>query len=212
MLPLRRLAAFSSALLAAVVFSAGQAAAQSPEAVARRLQERYRHVGALRAEFVQTLGGQRLRGTMTVRGDAFRIEMDDQVLVSDGETLWSYSRPDNQVVVQRYDPAEAGGFSVGQLFTDWTSLFRVTGATQATMNGVRHDVLALRPREAGSPVRDATLYVRSADAVPTMVRVHDVNGQTLAFDLGNVQLNPRLPSGTFSFRTPSGAEVVDLRS
>jgi len=205
----RPLAALALAALA--VLPAGQADAQTADAAARRLRDRYRAVRSFQADFVQTLGGQQLAGTLTVQGDAFRIELPEQVLVSDGRTLWSYSREDNQVLVQDYRPEEVG-FSVGQLFTDWTRQFRVTGATRATMGGVGHDVLALVPREAGSTVRDATLYVRSSDAVPTRVRVHDVSGQTLAFDLRNVRLNARLPSGTFTFRAPSGAEVVDLRS
>jgi chaperone LolA len=207
MLPLR-LAALA---LAALVLSAGQPRAQDASAVAQRLQQRYRALDALQADFTQSLGGTTLRGTLTVRGDAFRIELPNQTLVSDGATLWSYSPDDNQVVVQDYAEEDLG-FSIGQVFTDYLQVFRPTGATQATLGGVRHDVLALVPRESGTTVRDATLYVRSADAVPTRVRVHDVNGQTLAFDLANVQLNPRLASDAFTFRYPRGVEVIDLRS
>lgn len=202
---------FAAFLLAAFVLFAGQAHAQDTEAVARGLQQRYRALDALQADFVQTIGGSALSGTLTVQGDAFRIELPDQVLVSDGVTLWSYSAQDNQVVVQDYRDEDIG-FSIGQLFTDYLAVFRPTGVTRATFEGTRHDVLALVPREAGSSVQDATLYVRSADAIPTMVRVHDVNGQTLAFDLRNVRLNPTLADGTFTFRAPTGAEVIDLRS
>ncbi len=199
------------ALAAPAVLAAGQASAQSSDQVAQRLRARYRAVQSFQADFTQTLARQTLRGTVSVRGDAFRIELPDQTLVSDGRTLWSYSREENQVVVQDYRPQDMG-FSVGQLLTDWGRQFRVTGASRATVAGVRHDVLALVPREAGSSVRDATLYVRSSDAIPARVRVHDVSGNTLSFDLQNVRLNGRLPSGTFTFRAPAGAEVVDLRS
>lgn len=205
------LARFAALFIAVLVLFAGQPAAQDTEAVARALQQRYRALDALQADFVQTVGGSALSGTLTVQGDAFRIELPDQVLVSDGVTLWSYSSQDNQVVVQDYRDEDIG-FSIGQLFTDYLAVFRPTGVTRATFEGVRHDVLALVPRGAGSSVQDATLYVRSTDAIPTMVRVHDVNGQTLAFDLRNVRLNPRLADGTFTFRAPTGTEVIDLRS
>ena len=76
---------------------------------------------------------------------------------------------------------------------------------------VAHDVLTLRPRSSGMSVRDATLYVRSSDAVPTRVRVHDTNGGTLAFDLRDVRRNVSLPTSTFRFDAPRGTEVVDLR-
>ena len=79
------------------------------------------------------------------------------------------------------------------------------------IGGTEHDVLALRPRESGSSVRDVTLYARSSDGVPTRIRVHDVNGATLAFDLRNVRLNPRIPQSRFQFSAPDGTETVDLR-
>ena len=203
-----RLRLVALALLAAVLVP--QVQAQTPDAIARRLQQRYGALESLRASFVQTAGGQRLQGTLAVRGDAFRLDLGGQVLVTDGGTLWSYSRDDEQVVVQDYEPARVG-FSVGQLFTDYLDVFRVTGASKATIGGVRHDVLTLRPRQSGSSVRDATLYVRSSDAVPTSVRVHDTNGGTLAFDLRDVEPGVSLPASTFRFDAPRGTEVVDLR-
>ena len=198
--------------LSTLVLWSGQALAQSetPEAVAKRLQATYGTVETLQADFVQSIGSQRVSGSLSVKGDAFRLDLGSQQLVTDGATLWSYSKDDEQVVIQAYDPAQVG-FSVGQLFTDYLDVFRVTGATSAKISGVAHDVLTLRPREAGSSVRDATLYVRSADGIPTKVRVHDANGATLAFDLSNVRLNRTLPASTFRFEAPRGTEVVDLR-
>ena len=206
----RRLA--TGLLLSAVVLTTGQAHAQtrSPDAVARQLVERYGSASSMRAAFTQTVGAQRLSGTLSVRDDAFRLDLDEQTLVTDGETLWSYSKPDRQVVVQDYDPGEVG-FSVGQLFTNYLDVFRATGATRATIAGVRHDVLTLRPRERGLSVRDVTLYVRSSDGVPTRVRVHDTNGGTLAFDLQNIERDVRFPASTFQFEAPRGTETVDLR-
>lgn len=202
--------ALGLALLAVTVLSAGQAAAQSPEAVARTLQQRYRQVRTLSADFVQSTGTTRLTGRLQVRGDAFRMTVGEQTLVTDGRTLWSYAPDDEQVVVQDYNAAQTG-FSIGQLFTDYLRVFRAVGATRATLDGVRHDVLTLRPRDAGSSVRDATLYVRSSDAIPTRIRVRDTNGTLHAFDLSRVQLNPSLPASTFTFTPPRGTEVVDLR-
>ena len=199
------------AVLLLAVLAGGRAEAQaSPESIARDLQSRYGRLETLRAQFVQTVGQQRLRGTLSVRDSAFRLDLGDQVLTTDGQTMWSFSEPDDQVVVQAYDPARVG-FSVGQLFTDYLSVFRATGATRARIGGVAHTVLTLRPRESGSTVRDVTLYVRNSDAVPTRVRVHDTSGSTLAFDLQNVERNVRLPASTFRFEAPRGTEVIDLR-
>ncbi|MEM1054313.1 MAG: outer membrane lipoprotein carrier protein LolA [Bacteroidota bacterium] len=196
--------------LAFVVLSSGHATAQNADTVARQLQERYGAVNALSADFTQSVGGESLRGSIQVKGEAFRLSLPSQTLVTDGTTLWSYSEEEAQVVIQTYDPSDVG-FQIGQLFTDYLAVFRPTGASKATIGGVEHDVLALRPREAGSSVRDVTLYARSSDGVPTRIRVHDVNGTTLAFDLRNVRLNPNIPQSRFSFEAPRGTETVDLR-
>ncbi|OZC03569.1 LolA family protein [Rubricoccus marinus] len=201
---------FFALVLAAGVLFAGQASAQNADAVARRLQSKYANINTLAADFTQTAGGQTLRGQISVRDEAFRLQLPGQTLVTDGSTLWSYSESEEQVVIQDYDPSDVG-FQIGQLFTDYLSVFRATGASRAKIGGVDHDVLALRPREAGSSVRDVTVYARSSDGVPTRIRVHDVNGATLAFDLKNVRLNPSLPASTFRFTAPRGTETVDLR-
>lgn len=201
---------FFALILAAGVLFAGQASAQNADAVARRLQSKYANINTLAADFTQTAGGQTLRGQISVRDEAFRLQLPGQTLVTDGSTLWSYSESEEQVVIQDYDPSDVG-FQIGQLFTDYLSVFRATGASRAKIGGVDHDVLALRPREAGSSVRDVTVYARSSDGVPTRIRVHDVNGATLAFDLKNVRLNPSLPASTFRFTAPRGTETVDLR-
>ena len=196
--------------LAAFVLFSGQATAQNADAVARQLAERYADVDALAADFTQTVGSQKVQGSLEVRGSSFRLNLPGQTLVTDGTTLWSYSSDEEQVVIQDYEPGDVG-FQTGQLFTDYLAVFRPTGASRATIGGVQHDVLALRPREAGASVRDVTLYARSSDGVPTRIRVHDVNGTTLAFDLRNVRLNPRLAADRFRFTAPRGTEVVDLR-
>lgn len=216
MRPFSSLRALGALVLLGSVLASGQPAAQtatagaSAEATARQLRDRYGAVRSFQADFRQTAGGQTLRGTIAVRGDAYRLDLGPQTLVTDGRTMWTYSRDDRQVVVQDADAGQIG-FSVGQLFTDYLRVFRVTGASKARIGGVAHDVLSLRPRQAGSSVQDATLFVRSADGVPTRVRVRDRNGSALAFDVSNVQLNRSMPASTFRFSAPRGTETVDLR-
>lgn len=208
--PIRQLA-FLSLFCACIVLSSERSAAQSgPAAVAQQLQQRYASLESLQATFNQQVADQRIAGTLKVQGAAFRLDLSDQALVTDGTTLWSYSQTDEQLVIQNYEPGDVG-FSVGQLFTNYLDVFRATGATKATIGDVQHDVLTLVPREQGMSVQDVTLYVRSSDAIPTRVRVHDTSGQTLAFDLSSVQRNPRFPSSTFRMTAPTGVEVIDLR-
>lgn len=202
-----------AALVALPVLFAGQAHAQAQDRssdVLARLRASYAQVQALRAEFTQEVAGARLEGTLLLQGDRYRIETPEQVLVTDGTTAWAYSRDDRQVLIN-HAVEDVTAFSPSTFFTRYPDRFNVRVTGTETLNGARHDVLRLTPREAGAPVREVTLYVRASDSLPTRVRVLDGSGTTLVFDLRNIERNPRLPEGAFRFTPPPGAEVVDLR-
>lgn len=201
-----------SALLALVaVLTAGHAHAQRGDDLLDRLRDRYESTDALRARFTQTIGDASMEGTLTLRGDAYRIEMADQTLVTDGTTSWVYSKPDAQVLVNDVIPDETA-FSPADFFTHYPDRFDVRLAGSQTIDGTRHDKLTLTPKSADSFLREVTLFVRSTDALPTRVQIVDGNGTRLAFDLRDVEINPTVGSDVFRFDPPAGTEVVDLRS
>lgn len=206
--PLRfRLLAF-----ALVLFAGHQtAAAQSGQAILDRLGERYAAVNTLQADFSEVRGSSSVQGSLTLRGDAYRITVGDQTLVSDGTTAWSYSQSENQVVIQALEDA-TGGFSITELLTDYATIFTLEEARRSSIGGVPHDVLTLSPRESGTSLQRAVLFVRSRDAVPTRVTLSDVNGTEVTIRLSNIRVNPPVGSGTFRFVPPRGAEVINLRA
>jgi outer membrane lipoprotein-sorting protein len=202
---------FLGLLALIVVLTAGQAYAQRGGDILDRLRERYESTDALRARFTQTIGDASMEGTLTLRGDAYRIEMSDQTLVTDGTTSWVYSKPDQQVLVNDVIPDETA-FSPADFFTHYPDRFDVSVAGSETLDGARHDRLTLTPKSQDSFLREVTLFVRSTDALPTRVQIVDGNGTRVAFDLRDVEVNPRIGSDVFRFVPPAGTEVVDLRS
>ena len=201
---------FSAAALAIVLF-AGHVQAQAGSDILDRLRDRYETTDALRARFTQTIGDAQMEGTIALRGDAYRIDTGDQVLVTDGTTAWVYSKPDRQVLVNDAVVDETA-FSPADFFTNYPDRFDVAVAGAETLGGVRHDRLTLTPKTQDAFLREVTLFVRSADALPTRVVIVDGNGTRVAFDLQNVEINPRLGADTFRFVPPTGTDVVDLRS
>ena len=209
--PKPRLSAFLAFVLFATVLSAGQVSAQSGDGILDRLRARYESTDALRAHFTQTVGSASMEGTLTMRGDAYRIETGDQTLVTDGTTAWVYSKSEKQVLVNDA-VADETAFSPADFFTNYPDRFDVTVQGSESIGGVRHDRLKLTPKESGSFLREVTLFVRASDALPTRVQIVDGNGTRVAFDLRDVEVNPRLSNDVFRFVAPQGAEVVDLRS
>lgn len=207
---LRKIAPFVLSLLALVLF-AGQVQAQDSDDLLDRLRMRYETTDALRARFTQSGGGASMQGTLVLRGDAYRIETPDQVLVTDGTTSWVYAKADGQVLVNDAI-ADETTFSPADFFTHYPDRFDVRVDSTTMLDGVRHEVLRLTPKDSDAFLREVTLWVRQVDTLPRRVQLLDGNGMGMTFDLSNVEVNPPLRSDVFQFVPPPGAEVVDLRS
>ena len=222
-----RNAALFGLLAALSVFPAGQAAAQTPrplapksataqdgaqdgDALVRRVQERYAQIRTVRARFDQEIGGQTLSGRLTLRGDAYRIELPGQTLVSDGATAWSYAAADNAVLVSAATDDEQS-IQPGRFFTEFPDRFTARRLTPTTLGGIRVERLGLTPLSPTDGIASATLFVRASDLVPIRLEATAAGGGTLTLALRDVEVNPDVAASAFRFTAPAGAEVVDLR-
>ncbi len=206
----RLLTRFAFSFFALALF-AGQTRAQAGGDLLDRLRMRYETTEALRARFTQSGGGATMQGTLILRGDAYRIETPDQLLVTDGTTSWVYAKADGQVLVNDA-VADETTFSPADFFTHYPDRFAVRVDTSTVLDGARHEVLRLTPKSSDAFLREVTLWVRAEDTLPRRVRLIDGNGLELTFDLRDVEINPPLRGDVFRFAPPPGAEVVDLRS
>ena len=180
------------------------------DALVRRVQARYAQIRTVRAQFDQDVGGQTLSGTLTLRGDAYRIELPGQTLVSDGATAWSYAAADNAVLVSTATDDEQA-VQPGQFFTEFPDRFTARRLAPTTLGGVRVERLGLTPLSATDGIASATLFVRASDLVPIRLEAVSAGGGTLTLALRNVEVNPDVAASAFRFTAPAGAEVVDLR-
>ncbi|MFW5955763.1 MAG: LolA family protein [Rhodothermales bacterium] len=193
---------------------AGTADAQSADAIAQRLNAKYASLTALRADFTQTMTSEhsdirdQKTGSLLLRGDDYRLETGDDIYARLGSDVWRYSRSENQVVVSDYMDDEAT-FSVNDLFFRYEELFTVTGVEAESYRGERHFRMTLRPRVEESLFNEVTLWMRDRDDIVTRMRMLDLNGTIMDFQLEDVELNPRLSENAFA--PPAGAEVINLR-
>ena len=213
-----RIAAFvlTAALSAPVLLA--QQPPQSPEVLARALQERYERVRDFSADFEQTYRGGALRtqarerGTVTIKKPGrMRWEYtapEKKEIVSDGTKIHMYFPQDRRVIVNEVPPE--GGANTGAMFLagrgdvsrDFTARFaetqpKGTVALQLTPKqpqaDYEHLVVALDP---------ATLQIR---ALTTLDRLGGEN----ALSFTNLKENRGVSDRLFEFRVPSGVTVTD---
>lgn len=76
--------------------------------IIKEIQDKYEEIEYLSAEFVQTeqykLTGSKneTRGKLFIKdGIQYRLETEDQSIATDGETVWTFSKFNNQVLIDR---------------------------------------------------------------------------------------------------------------
>ena len=178
-----------------------------------RLHAFVRDTQTARATFTQTVTDKNGRTKSEASGDfalarpgKFRWTVEKpykQLLVGDGERVWTYDPDLNQVVKRRNDQALgstpaallAGKDDVERAF-DWRDLPAAGGL----------DWLGATPKNKESAFTEIRLGFDASGLVA--LEVHDNFGQRTMIRFAKLERNPKLPSELFRFTPPPGADVV----
>ena len=125
-----------------------------------------------------------------------------QLLVSDGNKLWSYDPDLNQVAVKKL--GAAFGTSPAALLAgkDLDRHFELGEGTPA--DGL--EFVEARPK--GGDASFERVRIGFAANRPVSMEIHDSFGQVTMLQFTRFEANPQLPDSLFRFVAPAGADVV----
>jgi len=200
------------ALLAAFLCWCAAAIASPGARAAARLESALQGLSGFRAEFRQVVTDAEGRQTEAAFGAValarpgkFRWDYrePEQLIVSDGVTVWLYDVDLAQVTIR----------SAAETLVGTPALLLSGRADLAsefdTADGGVEDGLAwtlLTPKSAESDFRE--LAVGIAGGTLRRMRLVDRLGQTTRIEFDAIERNPRFEAGTFSFTPPPGVDVV----
>jgi outer membrane lipoprotein carrier protein len=203
----------AASLLAALACLAAAAQAQPPGPTAERVDRYLSRLTTLRAGFEQEV----LDSTGSVREEAsgtlaiakpgrFRWDYrkpSEQLLVSDGRTLWLYDAELEQVTVRKADQAlSATPASLLSGQGNASESFEVADAGSAD----GYEWALLKPRLGDTDFREVRLGFRNGRL--ERMELVDRLGQTTRIRFTDVEINPVLTDGLFDFKPPPGVDVV----
>jgi outer membrane lipoprotein carrier protein len=201
--------------VAFAVVSAGAQVRQSPEALARGLQERYQSIRDFSADFVQTYRAGVLRtqtsesGTVAVKKPGKMhwtyTKPERKELVSDGRKLYWYVPEDKQVIVRDVaDEASTPALFLsgkGDIARDFTPSL-VDGAVAGAV------ALKLVPRRSEPEYEDLVVTLDPSSLQIRALTTRDHQGGESAITFSNMKENRGLPDKDFVFTVPRGVTVV----
>jgi len=192
--------------------------AQSIDDIVEEIQERYEDLQNLSAEFVQSeyfkLTGSKneTRGKIYVKnGVKYRLETEDRTIVTDGESVWTYSLFNNQVLVDRAKKND-GSLLPRDLLFKYPREYYASLLDEVVYNDKDHYIVKLDPKEeTHGYVKTMKIWVNCDSYLISKIEYTDFNDNTSTFAIQKIDIEKILPDSFFNFQVPEGVEVVDLR-
>ena len=152
---------------------------------------------------------EKQKGILVLQEEMFRLEMEEQIIINDGESQWIYLTDMNEVQIMEHDP-EDQLMSPNKLFTIYEEGYKYAYVGAETEKGKRLQIIDLFPKESGAFMK-VTLAVDAAKNQLQKITILDKNGGTYSYLVTNFKSNTTVDPFAFNATNYPGIEVIDLR-
>ena len=176
----------------------------------------YSKSGLFSAKFTQTVStgdffdDEKVVGTLVMGYPRqFRIDTHEQVIVSDGDTLWSYSAENRQVTVEAISESKETITPADYLF-NFKQNYNLDYDSTDVIDKVKVRRLSLRSKSPDQYVRSMKVYINGATFQIRRVVYRDLNDNKITLDFSDWKMGIKTTRDQFRFKTPRGVEEVRL--
>lgn len=184
-----------------------------------RISKRYKQFKSIKADFkysIKTQGSnqpvEKQNGNILIKGNKFRLEVANQIIICNNKTMWTYSKEVNEVQISNYDPSQ-NGIRLDDMFTMYNKGFISKIISSKKEGGKEIVLMELTPKDKKKNVFKIKLTVDKTNQQILNSEVYDKNGTIHTYTVVNQVPNLRFDDNQFEFDTKKykGIEVIDLR-
>ena len=152
---------------------------------------------------------EKQKGVLMLQEYMFRLEMEEQTIINDGESQWIYLADMNEVTIIEHDP-EDEMMNLNKLFTIYEEGYKYSYVGAESEKGKRLQIIDLFPEETGAFIK-ITLAIDAAKNQLHKITIHDKNGGNFTYLVTSFKSNTNLAPFIFNTVDCPGVEVIDLR-
>ncbi len=198
-------------LLSALVVAADREA----EKILENVQEAYEKLDDVCSDFTQTFywkltdERQVVSGHICAKdGDKFKIETPEQLIVTDGDVLWTLDKTTKQVIIDYAENATNDNPFIKNFMDKYINEYDAQ-IGDAAESGTSHVILTSKTGEHF--VSRIQLWINNRSDLISKIIQEDLNDNTTTFEMTNLDTDVKLASSEFNFKVPSDAQVIDMR-
>ena len=186
------------------------------EKLASQVEEKYRSIKDLSTNFTRTLKSEifeaekKTKGKMYLKNpDKFRIETKDEVIVTDGKFLWTYSEQNEQVIKSKLDRSK-NVFKPNQYLSNFREEYKARLAGEEKIGKAKCYKLTLTPKKKDLFITRMMIWVDKRTLLAKKIEYMDVNDNQITLLFDHIKTDVGIKDSKFMFKAPEGVEELDL--
>jgi chaperone LolA len=162
-------------------------------------------------QFAVTKNEQSFSGKLWMkRGNRYRIELEEQTIVTDGVSVWSLNKPNNQLFIDKYrdDPKS---LSPERVLTRLPETYTPALVGKEKTGEEELTIVKLVPKVKNSAVKWMKVWIDTDRWLMRKAQICDAGENLATYRVVEMKINTGLPDAQFTFTPPATVEVIDLR-
>lgn len=197
-------------------------AQQDPKAreILDAMSNKYKSINSFQADLSYTMTNkteginESYKGKISVKGDMYRLEMQDQEIYNDGTTVWTYlpDLDDPEVTIDNNDP-EGGDITPSSIFDLYKDGYKYLYLNSTTIDGKAYDIVDLVPNDKEAQYYKVRIVINAKNRLLRKFTLFDKEGSEFAYLITNFKSDVNLQDSFFKFDTSGLSEdqIIDIR-
>lgn len=183
-----------------------------------QVSRKYKKYKTIRANFVMQIENpeskmdEKQPGTIHLKDDKYRLEMNNQEIICDNKTIWTYMKESKEVNINTYKP-DKKNITPSQIFTVYEKDFLSAPIEEANENGTLMQIVDITPIDKSKTFFKIKISISKKDNSIKRFKIFDKNGNRYTYEIQKFEPNIKLDDTLFTFdpKKYPGIEVIDLR-
>jgi outer membrane lipoprotein carrier protein len=182
------------------------------------MSKKYKAIPAFEANIISTMTNEtegikeEFKGKITVKGEKFRLALEDQEIINNGVTVWTYLPAAKEVNIDNYD-AESDEINPSKIYEVYKKGFKYLYLADKTEAGVLCEEIDLVPEKKDAQYFKIKMMIAKKDKSIQSWTMFDKSGNKYKYTINKFMPNAAITDAAFTFdpKKYPGVEVIDLR-
>ncbi len=144
-------------------------------------------------------------------GEKYRFESEDQVIVTDGKTVWTYNAISRQLLIDHVRK-NSGALLPRDMLFKYPKTHFATLLKEENIDDDIYYTVRLDPKEGIKGfIKNIKIRAKKENWLVDEIETTSQNGSTSLFKITEINTKKNLEDILFIYQPPEGAQVVDMR-